>query len=569
MKKRLLSILLASVLVLTALCGLSVGAEGEQRTVSVYSGTPDEDFWLEVVQQEPGEVVIETADQLMGFAAMSNLFNFKGYTIKLGADMVINTGDSSTWANEAPEYNWTASSVWDYIFDGNFDGQGHIISGLYVSRHNYAGFFGYVQGESGSENYIKNFSIVNSYYETTISSNGNNRSGGVVGMIGCWTTTPNKWTIENVHVDADINSASGATAAGGIIGGVMGNEITIKNCVFDGYIKCRDKIGGVVGFIEKSVANEQENIAKLTVENCNINTDITTTWERVGGVVGSIKNGSTVISVKNSVINADITFNGDASNTWGAKSGLLIGAVDGANTITVTDCFFGGSIADATNKNSAGLIGIIKTEKTINSITMNNILISVPSTSVKALISWIAETKDATNVTFALTNVKYDSTVWNNDTLPDIEKTGALGTLVGTDDVAVGVATADLKGVAVFDGWTAVTGEYPVPAVVKVLPDINMDNYINGVAYAPPASGDNNNNNNNTNTNTNNGTNDGNSETETEAPETTEPVTEASTTETAAEEKGGCGSMIGAAGVALITVVSAAGITVSKKRTRK
>ena len=42
MKKRLLSILLASVLVLTALCGLSVGAEGEQRTVSVYSGTPDE-----------------------------------------------------------------------------------------------------------------------------------------------------------------------------------------------------------------------------------------------------------------------------------------------------------------------------------------------------------------------------------------------------------------------------------------------------------------------------------------------------------------------------------------------
>ncbi len=568
MKKKILSILLASVLMLTALCGLSVGAEGETRTISVYSGTPDADFWVDVIDKAtPGEIVIENADQLMGFAEASNMFNFSGYTIKLGADMVINKGDASKWADEAPEYMWTASSTWAHIFDGNFDGQGHIISGLYVMKNNYAGFFGYVNGESGAEHYIKNFSIINSYYETTTTS-GNNRSGGVIGSIGCWTTTPSKWTVENVHVDVDMNCASGGTTAGGIVGDIQGVELTVKNCVFEGYIRGAKFIGGAVGSVCKTATDSQENVAKLTVENFKINADISVSDERAGGVVGVVNNGSSVISVKNSIIDVNITLN--SNNTWGAKAGLLLGVVDGANTITVTDCFFGGSITDATNKNSAGLIGLMKTQKTVNSVTMNNILISVPSTSVKALIAWIAETVDATNVTFALTNVKYDSTVWNNDTLPDFEKTGAKGTFAGTDDVAVGAATADLKGVAVFDGWTAVTGEYPVPAVIKILPDINMDNYINGVATVPPADDNNdNNNNNNENNNENNNNSNENSNTDTKAPETSAPETKAPTADTSAEEKGGCGSTVGIAGVALITFASAAGIAVSKKRNRE
>lgn len=51
--------------------------------------------------------------------------------MKLGADIVVNEGNASDWANERPRLRWTPISN----FAGSFDGQGHTISGIYGKSH--------------------------------------------------------------------------------------------------------------------------------------------------------------------------------------------------------------------------------------------------------------------------------------------------------------------------------------------------------------------------------------------------------------------------------------------------
>ncbi|MBR4013811.1 MAG: hypothetical protein IKJ00_05895, partial [Clostridia bacterium] len=97
MKKKILSILLVAMLLLSALGGLSAGATDSESTASVYSGTPDLAFWESAIESEQTEIIVTTADQLMGFASLTSSMNFEGYTIKLGADITINEGDSATW----------------------------------------------------------------------------------------------------------------------------------------------------------------------------------------------------------------------------------------------------------------------------------------------------------------------------------------------------------------------------------------------------------------------------------------------------------------------------------------
>ena len=95
MKKKLLSLFLASVLIVIALCGLSVSAEENTNAISVYSGAPDYDFWMPLLNNGAQEVTIMTAEQLMAFADLTGMYDFAGWSFKLGADMVINTGDAS------------------------------------------------------------------------------------------------------------------------------------------------------------------------------------------------------------------------------------------------------------------------------------------------------------------------------------------------------------------------------------------------------------------------------------------------------------------------------------------
>lgn len=57
--------------------------------------------------KESGETfTIKTVDELYDLAFLSDFYDFKGQTIKLGADLVINEGNASDWEQTPPERQW-------------------------------------------------------------------------------------------------------------------------------------------------------------------------------------------------------------------------------------------------------------------------------------------------------------------------------------------------------------------------------------------------------------------------------------------------------------------------------
>lgn len=152
---------------------------------------------------------------------------------------------------------WTPIGTADKPFSGNFDGNGHTISGLNYSGE-YAGLFGYMNNGT-----ISNIKLADSSF-----ANGT-ASGGICAV-------NNGGTIENSAVD---NVAVSGRTAGGICGQ---NSGTITDCFFSGNVSSDGKSGGICGSnsgtIKSTVslyagAAVGEN-AKGDIEYCFYNSDI-------------------------------------------------------------------------------------------------------------------------------------------------------------------------------------------------------------------------------------------------------------------------------------------------------
>ncbi len=157
---------------------------------------------------------------------------------------------------------WNGGKGWVPIgnntnyFKGNFDGNGKIITRLYIndSTLDDAGLFGYVGGVT-----IKNFGVVGG------SVTGNLRVGGVAGFAG-------GSIISNCFATGEV---SGNTQIGGVMGAV--NSSTVTNCYATGAVIGNNAVGGVVGYAFSSSA----------VTNCAaLNPTVKATGQDVGRVVG-------------------------------------------------------------------------------------------------------------------------------------------------------------------------------------------------------------------------------------------------------------------------------------------
>ena len=126
MKKKIIAIIASSLGVVLVSALIAAGAlmlireEKVEETGNVLGVT-----WY---SEDEKEFVIDTVDELMEFAALSDFYTFKKQTIKLGADLVLNEGDAKDWEKNAPANRWAPIS----IFVGTFDGQNHTICGLYA-----------------------------------------------------------------------------------------------------------------------------------------------------------------------------------------------------------------------------------------------------------------------------------------------------------------------------------------------------------------------------------------------------------------------------------------------------
>ena len=286
--------------------------------------------WYDATQKE---YVIKNMQQLYGFYIMSGTTNFKGKTVKLGANITLNSGDAKAWKDAAPK------NIWFPIMDfaGTFDGQGHTISGMYVNTGvRYSGFF----GTTTKDAVVKNFSLKNSIVLNSMSGMASTGSiagaghgtfekiysdaivigsregiGGLIGQVYQPTKVSNCWYDGELTVEGRYS--------GGIVGAMTGSIVTIEHCLNTGTINVTQKSGyvnsgGIIG------ACYYGDNMKLTISDCLNVGDVITNQGGTGAVIGHVVKGETVI--ENTYAVAD-------SNK---KSGVGVGHVQGTLTGDVT-----------------------------------------------------------------------------------------------------------------------------------------------------------------------------------------------------------------------------------------
>ena len=536
MKTKLLSLLLALVLVVSALSAISASADGNY--ISVYSGKRDTKFWTKLMNSGATEATIKTADQLMAFATMTHSIDFEGWTIKLGADMVINTGDASTWGTTAPDYQWKCSTGWSTRFAGDFDGQGHVISGLYSKYNQECGLFGTITGG----NTIQNVSIINSYFEyETDDSSTACLMGGIVGYIDGNNNTGKydglTTTIQNVYVNATLYTACDVPASNNSIG-----------------------VGGIVGI----VGNTSEQY--LDMKNVVFEGNLTSSYRNVGGLVGRVNFYSTgEVTLNGCSVNANIKSTATQEPTVGGLIGTSNANIDIAN------CIVQGTIEVANKSMTSGLIGL-ENAAALRTVSASKVLLAItpiPTGDDNVIIRTQLMNyyvNSGKSLILDLDNIKYDSGLYEYPAeMKQIDKTAETAA-TGDDFKATGVATADLLGQPVFTGWTAVPNDYPIPAGINV-PNIVLATYQNAVDGTPADVG------------SEEPAGEGDPyadededwtikkpDPKKEDTSTTTDTTDTTTTETPAKKKGGCGSTVGVAGLSVLALVAVAAVVPFKKK---
>ena len=227
------------------------------------------------------EFLIETNKQLAGLAVLVNegYTDFSEKTIKLASDIDISGKSWSTIGNK------------DYYFKGNFDGQGHSITGMNICEEgsDYCkGLFSEI-----NKSYIKNLTIEGSIY--VLNPITNPHIGGLCG----WAENS---TIDNCESYVDFIYRFNNTTPGSIIGGLVGygSSNKVRQCKYQGdllyilenggtnnVIYTTDKIGGLFGKAYNSYISFCENTnsrihAFVTCESSGALSRI----RHIGGIVG-------------------------------------------------------------------------------------------------------------------------------------------------------------------------------------------------------------------------------------------------------------------------------------------
>lgn len=255
-------------------------------------------------------------------------------------------------------HSWTPiGSRW---FNGSFDGNGHIISGLHIDDTDidHFGLFGRIDGSL-----IENLTVKGSITADSTSD--------YIVYVGGIAAENRDGCIQNCISDVDITGT--ADQIGGVCGqngadpfGMTGKTTaTIKNCTFSGTIDCTaSAVGGIVGLNQKSWMDADHHIfpdgdsfrsssPKAIVSGCYNIGNITAANEEsgfssVGGIAGE----------SNWMISS--SYNSGSIDTGAAFAGGLVGRLSG----DILNCYNTGDItATSTSPYSyiGGLIGMIYT----------------------------------------------------------------------------------------------------------------------------------------------------------------------------------------------------------------
>lgn len=299
-----------------------------------WDGTADIDWNGSGTAANP--YLISSAEELAGLAVKVNEGNqYKGSYFKLTVDVRLVKDKLRLWTPIGNKNN---------MFRGNFDGSGHVVSGLYFSDKNadYVGLFGalgvggtvsnlgILEGEIYADERVGAIAgyslglIQNCYNTASIPSYGD-YVGGIAGYSG--------GSIVDCHNAGEIKTKGSSPD---YIGGVVGyaGKGTVVGCYNTGEVRGKHKVGGVAGATGGSAL----------VLNCWNTARIYSSNTRTGGIVGHSGSGGLVANCYNT---GDVSADG--------KVGGIVGYSHGAVTI---NCYNTGHINSHGKDLPAAIVGI-------------------------------------------------------------------------------------------------------------------------------------------------------------------------------------------------------------------
>ena len=288
-------------------------------------------------QDGDGYFLIVTAAELYGFAELVNSGNASA-NAKLTADIVVNENvlDANGEANTGDFVQWTPIGNYffeDKVYSGTFDGQGHTISGLYVSGNGwYVGFVGQVSGTA----VVKNLGIVDSYF-----SSSNNYLGSIVGGVAEKSSV----TIANVY---STSTVKGENWIGGLVGGGGLGSVTIVNSYFAGKTSA-NFLSGAYNSHHDDLAAGDFNRSTLTVCNAFV---LGTSQYGTSVTAGQLSDGTVAAALH---YYQDALADGSMFGLSGGKTNFS-GTIDGVS-VTTADVTLHTFDGDATAYSSKYIVG--------------------------------------------------------------------------------------------------------------------------------------------------------------------------------------------------------------------
>lgn len=266
-------------------------------------------------------------------------------------------------------------------YSGNFDGDGHRISGMNISnRSSKTGLFYSVKDGtiedltvdgkvtvnaqnpssiSGVVGFLENngrvtFSKVTNSVDITVSgaTKDTHGVGGLLGRTDSGTGTTARINLIDCKNEGTIDAPK-CGYLGGLIGKAMNTQISMENCENTAQITGLSRVGGLIGVCqqtEKSISYEN------TIINCKNNGVVTCTDYMAGGILGA--NDSSVTRIEKSE-NNEVICSGKSQYIGGIVGQNYIWRGN-APELTITDCNNNSDIdlkSAAEGANAGGIIG--------------------------------------------------------------------------------------------------------------------------------------------------------------------------------------------------------------------
>lgn len=286
-------------------------------------------------QQDP--YIVSTAGQLNDIR-----MNLSAH-YQLGSDI-----DLSSWITENSSVTgWIPVGTESAPFSGTFDGNGHVISGIWsVQSGNNIGLFGVLSGTVT----IKKLGVI---IAEGYKMKGVENVGGLAGLVTNVPSGTLNIVFDQIFVSGTVEATS--KFAGGILGFNNWMNIDMTNCYATGSVlSAGNGTGGLLGNSWGSV--------RILIDKCYAQNDITCNDGAIGGILGGGSAGSTTdmnITVSNCVaVNKTIV-------AQTASVGRIYGWIKDEKITLVNNMAFDGmKINDATVNGSATTIhGQDKTEE--------------------------------------------------------------------------------------------------------------------------------------------------------------------------------------------------------------